>query len=219
MRRPWRAIRPGMTSSRRRSVACACGVVWPRPRICVQRARLAASAAITHQAAFAEVVAAGQVTQGAVFVVSDRELDDGVLSMLVLDEGELVGAVGEEGVVSPVGPERRLLTDKPRAPHDQAPLAELCFGDLGDARRRVVGERLPRCLVDLGDRGAHVCLQGDADRVGDLVSLECRDRLVRPEARVGAYQDLAENAGAAQARDELIDETLRATLRVGGAQP
>ena len=105
MRRPWWTIRPGTTSSRRRSVAMVCGVSVARPRISVQRAMLAASAAITRQARVGGVAAAWHVPQRAVFVVSDRELDGGVLSMLALDDRELVGAVGDEGVVSPVGPE------------------------------------------------------------------------------------------------------------------
>ncbi len=39
-----------------------------------------------------------------VFEVGDDVFDDGVLAVLGLDQGELVGAVGEQAEVPPVGP-------------------------------------------------------------------------------------------------------------------
>jgi hypothetical protein len=39
-----------------------------------------------------------------VFEVGDDLLDDGVLAVLGLDQGELVGAVGDEREVAPVRP-------------------------------------------------------------------------------------------------------------------
>jgi hypothetical protein len=84
------------------------------------------------------VVAAWQVAQRAVFVVADGELDDGMLAVLALDHGEGFCAVGDEREVTPVGPERGLRADQPGAAYDQAPPCQACFGDLREARVRVV---------------------------------------------------------------------------------
>jgi hypothetical protein len=42
-------------------------------------------------------VAGGKVRQRLVFEVGDDLLDDGVLAVLGLDDGEILGAVGDEG--------------------------------------------------------------------------------------------------------------------------
>ena len=57
-----------------------------RPIMVVQRSRLCASAAITVQAALARNLPGGEVREGLVFEVADRELDHGVLAVLGLDE-------------------------------------------------------------------------------------------------------------------------------------
>ncbi len=81
----------------------------------------------------------------------------------------------------------------------------------------VAGEALPGRLRDRCNSGADVRQHGYADRVAHLVALERADRVVRPEARVGAHEDLTCGAGAADARDQLVDEALGATLGVGRA--
>ena len=87
-RRAVRARRPGSASSRRRRVRAVRIVVAGRARIWVQRSRLCASAAITVQAALAVNVPGREVRERLVFEVADRELDDGVLAVLGLDERE-----------------------------------------------------------------------------------------------------------------------------------
>ena len=67
-----------------------------------------------------------------VFEVADRELDDGVLAVLGLDQLERLGAVGDEREVAPVRPQLGLGADQAGAAHDQA-LAALAV-DLGDLR-------------------------------------------------------------------------------------
>ena len=54
-----------------------------------------------------------------VFEVADRELDDGVLAMLGLDDADRVGAVGQEREVPPVGKQLGLRADQAGATHDQ----------------------------------------------------------------------------------------------------
>lgn len=49
-------------------------------------------------------VAGGEVRERLVFEVSDDLLDDGVLAMLGLDDRDVLGAVGDQTEVAPVGP-------------------------------------------------------------------------------------------------------------------
>ena len=87
--------------------------------------------------------------------------------------GERFCAVGDEREVAPVGPERGLRADQPRAAHDQAPLAQQRLGDLRDARLRGSRRGAARPLSGIGSiGGAYVGLHGHADRVADLVPLE-----------------------------------------------
>jgi len=73
-----------------------------------------------------------------VFEVGDDLLDDGVLAVLGLDEGALVGAVGEEAVVAPVGEQLGLRSEQPGAPDDQPAAGVGGLGDLGLAAGGVV---------------------------------------------------------------------------------
>jgi hypothetical protein len=50
-------------------------------------------------------VAGGEVRKRLVLEVGDELLDDGVLAVLGLNERDVVGAVGDEGEVAPVGPQ------------------------------------------------------------------------------------------------------------------
>ena len=54
-----------------------------------------------------------------VFEVADRELDDGVLAMLGLDDLQCLGAVGQEREVAPVRQQLGLRADQAGATHDQ----------------------------------------------------------------------------------------------------
>ena len=67
----------------------------------------------------------GEMAQGLVFEITDREFDDGVLSMLGFDEQQRLGAVGREREVLPVGEQVGLLADEACAARDQPPTMEL----------------------------------------------------------------------------------------------
>ena len=100
-----------------------------------------------------------------VFEVTDRELHDGVLAVLCLDELDRVGAVGEEREMAPVGPQLGLGADQAGAAHDQPLAAEHRLRDLRLPALGVVGERLPVLLGDRRDRGLDVRLLAHPDRV------------------------------------------------------
>ena len=61
----------------------------------------------------------GRGESGAFLEVADRELDLRVAAVFGLDQGERLGAVGDEGVVAPVGEELCLRADQPGAADDQ----------------------------------------------------------------------------------------------------
>ena len=56
-----------------------------------------------------------------VFEIADRELNDGMLAMLGLDEQQRLGAIGREREVLPVREQVRLLADQTCATDDQPP--------------------------------------------------------------------------------------------------
>ena len=87
-----------------------------------------------------------------VFEVGDDLFDDGVVAVLGLDEREILGAVGEEAEVPPVGPQLGLGAEQAGAPDDQPPAAVGGLGDLRLAVLGVVADRLPGVLVDLRRR-------------------------------------------------------------------
>ena len=64
------------------------------------------------------------VEPGAFLEVTDRELDLGVAAMVGLDERERLCAVGDEGVVAPVGEELGLGADQAGAADDEPAPAE-----------------------------------------------------------------------------------------------
>jgi hypothetical protein len=66
-------------------------------------------------------LAGGEVRERLVFEIADRELDDGVLAMLV---------VRGERVVAPVREQLGLSSDEPSAADDQPPVTEFRLGDL-----------------------------------------------------------------------------------------
>ena len=65
----------------------------------------------------------GEVGERLVLEVGDHLLDHGVPAVLGLDQGDLLGAVGDEGEVAPVGPELGLGAEQAGAPDDQPPPA------------------------------------------------------------------------------------------------
>jgi len=97
---------------------------------------------------------------GAFFQVADGELDDGVTAMELVDLDRSPSEVGEECVVSPVGPQLQLSgVGEAGAMHDQ-PADDRVFafaGDvraLGDLGSSVWGvlDLDPGLLSDAGDR-------------------------------------------------------------------
>jgi len=77
-----------------------------------------------------------------VFEVADDELDDGVLAVLGLDELDRSVRLVANGS-APSWAAARLGAQRADAADDEALIAEGGLGDLGDARRRVVVQRVP----------------------------------------------------------------------------
>ncbi len=71
-----------------------------------------------------------------VLEVADRELDDGVLAVLCLHEGQGLGAVARKREVLPGREQLLLLAEGAYAAHDQPPLP---VGGLGDLRLACLG--------------------------------------------------------------------------------
>jgi hypothetical protein len=76
--------------------------------------------------------------------VADHELDEGVFTVLALDELERLAAVGDEGEVLPGRKQLLLIAEGTNAPHDQSLVCECRLGDLRLACFGVVEQRLPR---------------------------------------------------------------------------
>src|SRR5437870_6490813 len=84
---------------------------------------------------------------------------------------------------------------------------------------RVVIDDLARLLGNPLDRLTDALVLADADRVAHPVLLERHDRLVAPEARVGADEQRAARPQTAQALHELAHESLCAPLALSGSPP
>jgi len=120
------------------------------------------------------------VREGLVFEIADREFDDGVLAMLGLHRRERIAAVRHERKQLPRGQQFALAIERADATNHEPSPVERRFGDLRDARGRVVLERRPRPLIDLLDRRPDGGPRADADRELPAGSLEPVERLVRP---------------------------------------
>ena len=96
----------------------------------------------------------------------------------MLDQGEWLLAVGDEGEVAPVRPKCGLRADQAGAAYDQSPLAQFGLGDLGQPGGWVVCQRLSGMIGGLVDRVFDVWLHRDTDRVADPVAVKGADRLV-----------------------------------------
>ncbi len=139
--------------------------------------------------------------RGLVFEIGDDLLDDGVIAMLGLDDGESLAAVGDQAEVPPVGKQLGLGTDEAGAADDQPPVAVDGLGDLRFAADGV-GNLLPGILVDRLHRHLDLLDVAHADRVLPADLLEVVEDLRVPKPRVGAQQLLAAGAGAVDAGGE-----------------
>ena len=143
------------------------------------------------------VMVAGRevLESGAFFEVADGEFNGGVFTMELIGLDRIqIGAVGDERVVSPVGPQASLsLIGETSAAHDQPDAAGVfaCagrvdgFSDLSHAADGVV-DVSPGVLADRGDRLFHVFVQADSDRPADVVGVESVDQFPGPEPGIGA---------------------------------
>ena len=152
------------------------------------------------------VVARGEVFEsGTFFEVADGEFNGGVFTveLVGLDRVE-VGAVRDERVVSPVGPQPSLcFVGETGAAHDQPDAAGVFtfagrvdgFGDLGLPTNGVV-DVSPGVIVDRCDCLFHVLVQANGDRPMDLVDVQTVDEFPCPEPGIGAHRDRSSGAGA-----------------------
>jgi hypothetical protein len=113
-----------------------------------------------------------------VFEIADRELDDGVLAILGLDQEQRLGAVRGEREVLPVGEQFGLLADETCAGHDQPPTTLLGLGDLRLPVLGIVGERHSVRFGDLVDQRADRLALLDADRELHAAGVEGFEQLV-----------------------------------------
>jgi len=162
-----------------------------------------------------------EVTRGAVLharpflPVVDAQLDDGVGAVEGVEFDGRALEVGQEGEVPPVGPQGRLRTAEPGAPHDEATSLVDALGHHGLATERVV-DADPVRLIDPCDGGGDgLGARAHRHGVGHAQAPEHLDRLVGPITRVEADDDLSGGPGPAQAGHQLFDEALGAALGVG----
>ena len=144
-----------------------------------------------------------------------------MLAVLGLHLRERLAAVGDEGEVLPSRKQLLLVVEHAYTADDQPLVRQRRLSDLRLPGLGVVMQPPPCLLGDRLDRGRDGLGESDADRVEATFRLEAGGDLLVSEARVGAHEDLAGGAGAADARDQLVDEARRAALGVrrAGAQP
>ena len=153
---------------------------------------------------------------GALFEVSDGELDCGVGSVVgVGGTGVEVFSVGDEAVVAPVGPQLALGAEQAGAAHDESQLGPLAVvavelvaaaagfdGALSDLCLAAAGvfDACPVVVVD----GRYGCFDlgvvWDRDRVAGVVGAEGRDHVIGEEPRVGAHRHRTVTAASAARR-------------------
>ena len=157
----------------------------------VQRIRLWASTAHCSHAELAWKLPEGMCSSPAPsFEVADGELDDGVVSVEPVDVDGVTVEVGQEGVVTPVGPQPQLdRVGEAGAPHDQsaghlAATAAGGVGTLGDLGLTVGGvvDLLPGVLGNFRDRRSNALRVGaHGHRVTLVQPPQGGDRVVGPE--------------------------------------
>ncbi len=163
---------------------------------------------------------------GALFEVTDGELDRGVFSMeLVGFDRRHVGVGGDEGVVAPVVPEAALGSfGEPGPAYDQANCSGLGtspggvgrLGDLGLAADGVVDVG-PGVFVDCGDRGLDVGVEAHGDRPADAMGVEVVAEFRGPEPRIGADCHCAGRSGPFEVGGEFVNEADHTACGVRGA--
>jgi hypothetical protein len=87
---------------------------------------------------------------GAILEVADVKLADGMAAMVDVQADRAALAVGDKGVVAPVGPQAGLRAEQAGTAHDQPVASKGGLGDLGDAAVGVVDVG-PGVLGDGGD--------------------------------------------------------------------
>ncbi len=166
------------------------------------------------------------VEPGAFFEVADGELDDGVGAVELISGGGVVVGVGDERVVSPVGPHLLLgALGESGAAHHEANGAlvfaaagdVLGLGDLGAAALGV-GDVGPGVVADRLDRCAHSGSERDGDRPLDVVGVEAVDQLVGP-ANPESARTVVGPAAPARRRLATSSSTNRTTPRAEPAEP
>jgi hypothetical protein len=111
------------------------GCVWETDQLCPSE-QVVSKRAEHGPGAVGVELAGGEVHKRLVLEIGDDLLDDGVIAMLGLDQGDVLGAVGEQREVTPVGPQLCLRADQAGASDDQSALA---VGGLGDLRFALLG--------------------------------------------------------------------------------
>ena len=204
-RRLVRVRRAGIWSSCRRRARAVCTGRVGSPIWVLQHPRLCASAAITVQALLASICADGK-WQSAWSLSRGREFDGRVVAVIDIGGQQRHGAVGRERVMTPVGEQLGLGADEPGAANDQPELAQATSRRLRLAGVRVVADRDPVLLGDLGDQRPDLLGLLDADRELDALAGELGHQLAILKSGVGADDDRPGVSGAAHAGDQLFHE-------------
>ena len=149
------------------------------------------------------------------FEIADGEFDDGVAAVERIDLERVSIEIGEEGEVTPVGPQGGLGTDEPGAAHDETLTPVVAFGHLGLAARRV-GHWSPGVLVDERNGLDHLLLHPYSHGEADVEAAQRGDGVVGPKPRVKAHDELAGCAGPADSGHELGDQASRSAPEPAG---
>ncbi len=172
---------------------------------------------------------------GAFFEVTNGELDCGVGSVVgVGGTGVEVFSVGDEAVVTPVGPQLALGAEQAAAAHDEPQLGPLGVvavefvaaaagfdGGLSDLRLAAAGvfDACPGVVV----YGRYGCVDlgvlADRDRVAGVVGADGCDHVIGEEPRVGAYRHRRVRRQAPHPRQRLTSEPVVAALRRSRPHP
>ena len=123
-RRAERVSRPGRVSRRRRRVLATTWSALPSPMVATQRSRLCGRVATTSQAALARNTPEGSGAARRRLEVADGKFARGVAAVVGVQVDRAALAVGDEGVVAPVRPQRGLGTKETGAAHNQPVRAE-----------------------------------------------------------------------------------------------
>ena len=146
--------------------------------------------------------------------ITDAEFHGGMGPVELVDLHRCPAQVGEEGEVTPLGPQRGLATGEPGASHDETSALVDAFGHLGLAVEGVV-DRCPGRLLDGLDGPGHGRDHADTHGVADVQALQGGQGGVGPEARIEAQDQFSGGPGPAHPGHELLHEALGPALGVG----